>query len=150
MHSDFGKIDVRKPDFIPLHGSFSVVCWWRTPELANDHDFRTLVDGIVIFHGAKIFTQIPERSMRAPSTISPILRLDALQTGGKRWQQLYPDVRILCILSDSGASNGYRPRAWKYCLQHRFANPFQVLVTVTTMPVARQSGIRSSIASSVR
>ena len=150
MCSDFGKIDVRKPDFIPLHGSFSVVCWWRTPELVNDHDFRSLADGIMIPSGVYGLHAITGAFYVGTSYDITSLRLTVLQTGIKRWQKLYPYVRKLCILSDSGASNGYRPRAWKYCLQHRFANPFQVLVTVTTMPVALQSGIRSSIASSVR
>jgi len=37
-------------------------------------------------------------------------------------------------LADSGGSNGRRPRAWKYFLQHNFVNEFQLADTVAHYP----------------
>ena len=42
--------------------------------------------------------------------------------------------RRLVILADSGGSNGCRPRAWKYALQHRLGNAHGPRVTVTHFP----------------
>ena len=49
-------------------------------------------------------------------------------------QQRYPHANELYILADSGGSNGCRPRAWKYFLQHNLVNPFNLTVTVAHYP----------------
>ncbi len=46
----------------------------------------------------------------------------------------YPDASSLVILADCGGSNGYRTRAWKYCLQHSFCNVHRITVAVAHYP----------------
>ena len=49
-----------------------------------------------------------------------------------------PHATQLNVLADCGGSNGYRPQAWKYGLQHRFCNPHGLTVVVADCP-PRQS-----------
>ena len=53
------------------------------------------------------------------------------QTAGHRD---YPGVPAVLVLADGGGSNGYRPRLWKYALQHRWVNPTGLSVTVCHYP----------------
>jgi hypothetical protein len=46
----------------------------------------------------------------------------------------YEGAPELLLLPDSGGSNGYRPRLWKYTLQYRFVNPTSLSVTVCHYP----------------
>jgi hypothetical protein len=46
----------------------------------------------------------------------------------------YGAVAELLILADSGGSNGARCRLWKYALQEKLADPFQLAVTVCHYP----------------
>ena len=89
----------------------------RTAELVSDHDFRSLEDGIMIPCGVYGLHANTGAFYAGTSYDIPILRLTALQTGGNRWLQLYLDARKLCIISDSGASNGYTSNT---VLQTRF------------------------------
>lgn len=49
------------------------------------------------------------------------------------WRQ-YPNLNDLLILCDSGGSNGYRARGWKYYLYHKISNPHGISVTVCHYP----------------
>ncbi len=56
----------------------------------------------------------------------------------ERWwqavgQQTYPDATALLVNADSGGSNGYRVRLWKYELQ-QFANKTGLTITVCHLP----------------
>ena len=46
----------------------------------------------------------------------------------------YPGADTLVVLADGGGSNGYRPRAWKYFLQHTLCNPYGLKVVVAHYP----------------
>ena len=54
------------------------------------------------------------------------------------WQregcQRYPCARELLVLADSGGSNAARVRCFKYALQTRLADPYQLTVTVCHYP----------------
>lgn len=109
--------------------------WGRTPELVNDHDFRSLADGIAIPYGVYDLHANAGAFYVGTSYDTPEFAVDCIADW---WQEvgkpLYPHARKLCLLADSGGSNGCRPRAWKYFLQHRLVNPFQITVTVTHYP----------------
>jgi Rhodopirellula transposase DDE domain len=49
-------------------------------------------------------------------------------------QATYRHAPQLLILADGGGSNGYRPRLWKYALQHDLVNPTNLTVTVCHYP----------------
>ena len=46
----------------------------------------------------------------------------------------YAQARRLLILADSGGSNGARGRLWKYALQEKLVDPYQLSVTVCHYP----------------
>ncbi|MBW1700272.1 MAG: hypothetical protein JRK26_26225 [Deltaproteobacteria bacterium] len=46
----------------------------------------------------------------------------------------YPHMSKLLLLCDSGGSNGYRPRVWKYNLYKQIAQPYGIDVTVCHYP----------------
>ena len=46
----------------------------------------------------------------------------------------YPELHQILILADGGGSNGSRARAWKWNLQEKLCNPFQLTVTVCHYP----------------
>jgi hypothetical protein len=48
----------------------------------------------------------------------------------------WPDATELLVLADGGGSNSYRARAWKYWLQHNFANRYGLAVTVCHFPTS--------------
>ncbi len=49
-------------------------------------------------------------------------------------RHLYPNSKRLVILADCGGSNRNRARAWKYYLQTKLCDPYQVQVSVTHDP----------------
>ena len=49
-------------------------------------------------------------------------------------QRRYPGAAELLVLADSGGSNSARSRGWKYALQERLADPYQLTVTVCHYP----------------
>jgi hypothetical protein len=58
----------------------------------------------------------------------------------RRWwkmlgQPTYPQARELLIMADSGGSNSYRSRLWKYCLQH-LADQAGLRISVCHFPPA--------------
>jgi hypothetical protein len=46
----------------------------------------------------------------------------------------YPNMKQLLIQCDSGGSNGYRPRAWKYNLYHKICRVHGITITVCHYP----------------
>jgi len=101
----------------------------------NDHDFRSDAKGMAIPYGV----YDPQRNHGfvavGTSRETPAFAVDAIclwwQCCG---QKHYPEARELLILADSGGGNGARVRAWKYHLQHKLANRYQLSVTVTHYP----------------
>jgi hypothetical protein len=109
--------------------------WCKEPALVNDHDFRSLANGIAIpyvvydtelnrgFVGVGISRETPEFAV---DCIERWWRLE-----GRR---LYPDSNRLLILADGGGGNGCRPRVWKVRLQERICDRHQLTVTVAHYP----------------
>ena len=67
--------------------------------------------------------------------IRPSFLRAILQTGGKKWGKcsipMYTNSVFLPIVE---ATNGYRPRAWKYSRQDTLATPHNLTVTVAHYP----------------
>ncbi len=109
--------------------------WGRTPEPVNDHDFRSLADGIVVPYGIYDLQANAGSFYVGCSHDTPQFAVDCI---AQWWQseglERYPDATEIVILADAGGSNGCRPRAWKFNLQHLVADPFNIQVTVAHYP----------------
>jgi len=128
------SIDTKKKELI---GRFrnAGTSWSRTPCLVNDHDFRSLADGIAIPFG--IYD--PEANTGSfyvgCSYDTPEFAVDCTANWWRDiGQSLYSRCNELLILADSGGSNSCRSYAWKFFLQHHLANPFNLTITVAHFP----------------
>lgn len=109
--------------------------WCRDPHRVNVYDFRSLAEGIAIPYGIYDPRHNAGCVYVGTSADTAEFAVEALVW----WWQLagrlaYPDTPELLILADGGGSNGYRPRLWKYALQHRLVNPSDLGVTVCHYP----------------
>ena len=128
------SVDTKKKELI---GRFrnSGKRWGRTPELVYDHDFRSDADGIAIPYGLYDLHNNTGAFYVGESHDTPEFAVDCIVAWwSDLGRQQYPNARELCILADSGGSNGCRPRAWKYFLQYNLVNPFHITVTVAHYP----------------
>ena len=109
--------------------------WGRQPEQVNDHDFRSLADAIAVPYGIYDVNANAGSFYVGLSHDTPQFAVECIaqwwQTEGRK---RYPDASEIVILADAGGSNGCRPRAWKYFLQHVFADQFNLNVTVAHYP----------------
>ncbi len=127
-------VDTKKRELIGLFKNPGAV-WCRDPHRVNVYDFRSLAKGIAIPYG--IYDPVLNAGyvFVGTSADTPEFAVDAIawwwQTFG---QAHYPGAPELLILADGGGSNGYRPRLWKYELQHRLADTFNLGVTVCHYP----------------
>lgn len=127
-------VDAKKRELI---GSFKNpgAIWCREPYRVNLYDFRSLAEGIAIPYG--IYDPVRNAGFVYVGTSSDTAEfaVDAITLWWRAYGQLYyPDVPELLILADGGGSNGYRPRLWKYALQHRLVNTTGLGVTVCHYP----------------
>jgi Rhodopirellula transposase DDE domain len=127
-------VDSKKRELIGLFKNAGTIgC--RDPHRVNVYDFRSLADGIAIPYGIydphsnEGFVYVGTSSDTAEFAVDAIVWW--WQTYGQRH---YPHATELLILADGGGSNGYRPRLWKYTLQHRLVNPTGLTVTVCHYP----------------
>jgi hypothetical protein len=128
------SIDAKKKELI---GNFynSGRSWCRQAENVNDHDFRSasiaratpygIYDGRAN-QGFVVVGTSHDTADFAVDNIASWLKI----SGTTR----YPEIQELLILCDTGGSNGYRYRAWKYAIQKRLCNPFGIAVTVCHYP----------------
>lgn len=128
------SVDAKKKELI---GNFynSGRSWCRQAENVNDHDFRStsiaratpygIYDGRAN-QGFVVVGISHDTANFAVDSIASWLK----STGPTR----YPDIQKLLILCDTGGSNGYRCRAWKYAIQRFLCNAFGIAVTVCHYP----------------
>ena len=109
--------------------------WESAPVAVNDHDFKTDSLGPAIPWGLYETPGNRGHVFVGTSHDTPAFAVTALarwwSTEGRR---RYPKAQRLLILADSGGSNGYRSRVFKYELQTRFCDRFDVKVTICHYP----------------
>ena len=108
----------------------------REPEKVNVYDFPNLSDGKAVPYGAydiglnKGFVNVGVSSDTSEFAVESIRQW---------WKQLgkkhYPKAKELLITADSGGSNGYKNRGWKYFL-NEFAKETGFKITVLHFPPA--------------
>ncbi len=127
-------VDTKKRELIGLFKNAGVT-WCRDPHRVNVHDFRSLAEGIAIPYGIYDPPRNAGYVFVGTSADTAQFAVDAI---GWWWHDFgsvdYPTAPEALILADGGGSNGYRPRLWKYALQHQFVNPTGLSVTVCHYP----------------
>jgi len=127
-------VDTKKRELIGTFKNPGQV-WCRDPHLVNVYDFRSLADGIAIPYG--IYDPVRNAGYVCVGTSADTseFAVDAITWWWRSFGQAdYPGAPELLILADGGGSNGYRPRLWKYELQHRVADSLGLSITVCHYP----------------
>lgn len=109
--------------------------WGHEPIPVNDHDFRSLAQGMAIPYG--IYDLQANRGMVVVGTShdTPEFAVESIcQWWRREGCRRYPKAPELLILADSGGSNGARCRAWKLALQEKLVDRYQLGVTVCHYP----------------
>ena len=127
-------VDTKKRELIGLFKQARAI-WCRDPHRVNVYDFRSQAKGIAIPYGIYDATRNAGFVYVGTTCDTSEFAVAAIrwwwQTYGCRD---YPGVPEVLILADGGGSNGYRPRLWKYALQHDLVNVTGLSVTVCHYP----------------
>ena len=114
--------------------------WCLTPELVNDHDFRTDAVGIAILYGVYDLVANCGALSVGTSHDTAYFAVDSLTAW---WQgeagTRYAHTNQLLVLADNGGSNGSRVRAWRYALQPRIPS-MATSPSATAPPVPARHG----------
>jgi len=128
------SVDTKKKELV---GNFhnKGTTWEQKSVKVNDHDFRSLADGLAAPYG--VYDIKANRGFVCVGTSSdtPEFAVSSIE----RWwldegRQHYPKKKKLLILADAGGSNGCRPRAWKYNLQKMMCDRYGIEITVCHFP----------------
>ena len=128
------SVDTKKKELI---GSFRNEgrAWTQQPRDVFDHDFPSWATGKAVPYGIYDLRANTGWVGLGLSSDTPCFAVDCLAAWwAAEGSQRYPGATQLLLLADSGGSNGYRPRAWKYYLQHTLCTPFRLTVTVAHYP----------------
>jgi hypothetical protein len=128
------SVDSKKKELI---GNFYNAgrAWRRQADKVGDHDFRSTATALATPYGIYDVRANHGLVVVGTSHDTPEFAVDNIvcwlkSSGATR----YPDMAALLILCDSGGSNGYRCRAWKYAIQQRLCDAFGIAVTVCHYP----------------
>lgn len=128
------SVDTKKKELVGNFHNKGVV-WVQEPVDVNDHDFRSLADGLAAPYG--IYDIKNNRGFVCVGTSydTPEFAVSSIE---KWWwaegRYHYPEKKKLLILADAGGSNGCRPRSWKYNLQKMVCDRYGIEVTVCHFP----------------
>lgn len=128
------SIDTKKKEYVGLFKNPGAALG-RDARDVLDHDFRSLADAVAVPYGIYDLQANRGTVFVGESADTPQFAVDCVT----RWwrsegRRRYPHARSLLILADGGGSNGYRPRAWKYNLQHTLCDPHGLRVTLAHYP----------------
>jgi hypothetical protein len=128
------SVDTKKKELI---GSFRNpgLSWEQEPRRVNDHDFRSDADGMLIPYG--IYETEANRGFVVCGTQreTPAFAVDSIVLWWNCYgSHIYEKATELLILADCGGGNSARARGWKFHLQKRLCDPYQIAVTVCHYP----------------
>ena len=109
--------------------------WGKCLEEVFTHDFRS--DAVAIASPYGLYELLLNRGTIVVGTSSdtPQFAVDCLDLWlNELGWNTYPSMKKMLLLCDSGGSNGYRPRLWKYNLYHQIAKRYGINVTVCHYP----------------
>lgn len=128
------SVDTKKKELV---GNFKNAgrVWSAVSTPVKDHDFRSEALGIANPYG--IFDVLANQGSVFVGTSHDTPEFAASNVA-QWWRSIgrrnYSDATQLLILADGGGSNGARVRAWKYALQERLVDRFDLEVTVCHYP----------------
>jgi hypothetical protein len=128
------SVDTKKKELV---GSFKNAgrIWSREALPVNDHDFRSQAKGIAIPRGLYDVAANRGSVLIGTSHDTPQFAVDAIVDWWRgEGRRRYPQAWELLILADSGGSNAARCRLWKYALQEKLVDAYQLSVTVCHYP----------------
>jgi hypothetical protein len=109
--------------------------WSRQSQEVFVHDFRSQADALAVPYG--LFEPSFNRGTVVVGTSydTPQFAVDCVELWLNEWGwKIYPNLKKLLLLCDSGGSNGYRPRLWKYKLYTQIACRYGIAVRVCHYP----------------
>jgi len=108
--------------------------WERLSIPVNDHDFRSLAEGIAVPYG--IYELLLNRGHVFVGTTfeTPEFAADSIAQWWRYAKKDYGNPKRLLILADGGGGNGSRLRAWKAFVQVRLADQYNIPVTICHYP----------------
>jgi len=128
------SVDAKKRELVGPFKNAGVV-WSRHPRAVLDHDFRSDAEGIAVLYG--IFDLGLNRGSLfvGNSHDTGEFAVDAIAAWWLAEGRFsYPGATQLLILADNGGSNGSSLRAWRYHLQSKLVDRFDLTVTVCHYP----------------
>jgi hypothetical protein len=128
------SVDTKKKELIGAFKNAGHI-WCREALPVNDHDFRSQATGLAIPRGLYDLQANRGSVLLGTSHDTPEFAVDAIVEWWRgEGRRRYGGAAELLILADSGGSNGARCRLWKYALQEKLADRFQLAVTVCHYP----------------
>jgi len=128
------SVDTKKKELIGWFAARGKI-WCKEPIRVNDHDFPSYARFKAVPYGIFDLSNNRGTVCVGDSSDTPEFAVDCIvhwfKTEGR---QFYPNANRLVILADCGGSNSNRARAWKYYLQTKLCDPYQVQVTVAHYP----------------
>ncbi len=128
------SLDTKKKELI---GNFrnQGQAWAREAQEVNQHDFRSEASALASPYG--LYEPVHNRGtiVIGLSADTPEFAVDCLDTWiCQRGWAAYPRMKEILLLCDSGGSNGYRPRFWKYGLYQTIVRGHGLTVRVCHYP----------------
>jgi hypothetical protein len=128
------SVDTKKKELVGWFKNDGRI-WSREALPVNDHDFRSQAEGIAIPRGLYDVPANRGSVLIGTSHDTPQFAVDAIVDWWRgEGRRRYPQAWELLILADSGGSNAARCRLWKYALQEKLVDAYQLSVTVCHYP----------------
>ena len=128
------SVDTKKKELVGRFKNPGRV-WAQKSDAVNDHDFRSMADGVAIPYG--IYDLQSNRGTVYVGTSYDTSQF-AVECIEKWWrsegQKRFPGRKHLLVVADTGGSNGATRRAWKHGIQHKLCNEHGLDVTVAHYP----------------
>jgi hypothetical protein len=128
------SVDTKKKELV---GKFknNGKLWQKESIEVNDHDFPTHAVGKAVPYGIYDTQKNSGTVFVGYSADTPSFAVECIE---KWWNKYgikhYPDKTKLFIIADSGGSNGYRSRVWKYQIQKQLCDELGLSVHICHYP----------------
>jgi hypothetical protein len=128
------SVDTKKKELIgnfKNHGKL----WQQTPIAVYDHDFPTHAVGKAVPYGIYDTQKNSGTVFVGHSADTPSFAVECIQKWWRKYgKKQYPEKTKLLIVADSGGSNGYRSRVWKYQIQKQLCDEHGLSVQICHYP----------------